>query len=515
MNAVTASPPAPRRSPAAVERRRQRALAALAIPALALLAVLFAYPVLRLMALSVEGGSLAWYAKALGESLYLEVFWITIRIAIIVTLATLVLSYPVAYFLATTSRLGAALGFALVILPLWTSILVRTYAWMVLLGRNGVVNKSLIAVGAIDEPLALLHNELGVVIGMVHVLMPYMVLPVYAAMRRVDPDLLQAAEGLDRAAGARRAQLVVRERACQRAAGRHDCDLWARAARDRRARRRSGMSTRAARSPRRRARLRRLALGLVCAPIFLFLMLPLVVVFPLSLSSAPYLQFPPPGLSLRWYQSYFGDPVWIDATVRSLVIGATTTLASLAVGMPLAFSLVRGRYWGRKLLDRLAVAPMIVPTIIISVAIYGLFAKFKLIGAWYGIALAHTILALPFVIIVLGASLRGLDESLEQAALGLGASRWQAIRRVTLPEIRPSIVTAAVLAFITSFDELVVAMFLAGPQMTLPKKMFDNIRMEIDPTIAAVSVLQILIITAALLIAQRFGRGATAVGVSG
>jgi ABC-type spermidine/putrescine transport system permease subunit I len=184
------------RASAVVGRRRQRLLAALAIPALALLAVLFAYPVLRLIALSVEGGSLTWYAKALGESLYLEVFWITIRIAVIVTAMTLVLSYPVAYFLATTSRLGAALGFALVVLPLWTSILVRTYAWMVLLGRNGIVNKSLIAVGAIDEPLALLHNELGVVIGMVHVLMPYMVLPIYAAMRRVDPDLLQAAEGL-------------------------------------------------------------------------------------------------------------------------------------------------------------------------------------------------------------------------------------------------------------------------------------------------------------------------------
>jgi ABC-type spermidine/putrescine transport system permease subunit I len=171
-------------------------LAALGVPALTLLAVLFAYPVLRLMALSMEGGSLAWYAKALGESFYLEVFWITVRIAVIVTLATLVLSYPIAYFLATTTRLGAELGFALVVVPLWTSILVRTYAWMVLLGRNGVVNKSLMALGIIDEPLALLHNELGVVIGMVHVLMPYMVLPVYAAMRRVDPDLLQAAEGL-------------------------------------------------------------------------------------------------------------------------------------------------------------------------------------------------------------------------------------------------------------------------------------------------------------------------------
>ncbi len=180
----------------AAARRRQRLLAALGIPALAMLALLFAYPVLRLMALSVEGGSLEWYAKALGERLYLEVYWITVRIAVIVTVTTLLLSYPVAYFLATTTPLAAALGFALVILPLWTSILVRTYAWMVLLGRNGVINKSLLAFGLVEEPLALLHNELAVIIGMVHVLMPYMVLPIYAAMRRVDPDLIQAAEGL-------------------------------------------------------------------------------------------------------------------------------------------------------------------------------------------------------------------------------------------------------------------------------------------------------------------------------
>jgi putative spermidine/putrescine transport system permease protein len=273
------------------------------------------------------------------------------------------------------------------------------------------------------------------------------------------------------------------------------------------------MSTDAKLRRHRRPRWSRVALGLVCAPIFFFLMLPLVVVFPLSVSSAPYLQFPPPGFSLRWYQSYFSDPVWIDATIRSIVIAVTATLSSLLVGMPLAFSLVRGRYFGRLLLDRLAIAPMIVPTIVISVAIYGIFSNLRLIGAWYGIALAHTILALPFVIIILTAGLRGLDESLEQAALGLGASRWQAIQRVTLPEIRPSIVTAAVLAFITSFDELVVAMFLAGSQMTLPKKMFDNIRMEIDPTITAVSVLQILVITTALLLSQRFGRGATVIEV--
>ncbi|HLI12203.1 MAG TPA: ABC transporter permease [Alphaproteobacteria bacterium] len=250
----------------------------------------------------------------------------------------------------------------------------------------------------------------------------------------------------------------------------------------------------------------RIALGAVCAPIFAFLMLPLVIVFPLSVSSAPYLEFPPPGFSWQWYANYFGDPDWIAATLRSIEIAVTATILSLLIGTPLAFSVARGRFFGRVAVDRLAVAPMIVPAIVISVAVYGVFAELRLIGAWYGIAIAHTVLALPFVVIVVSAGLRGFDINLEQAALGLGASRWRAVWRVTLPQIRPSLISAALLAFITSFDELVIAMFLAGSQMTLPKKMFDNIRMEIDPTITAVSVLQILLIALALLLSYRFGR---------
>jgi len=244
-----------------------------------------------------------------------------------------------------------------------------------------------------------------------------------------------------------------------------------------------------------------------CALIYMFLMLPLVVVFPISLSSAPYMQFPPPGFSLQWYERYLDDPQWIDATWRSLYVGAATAALALALGVPLAFSLVRARFAGRLVLDRLALAPLVVPTIILSVGLYGLFARLKLIGEWYGLVVAHTVLALPFVVLVMVAGLRDFDRALEQAAEGLGATRWRTLTRVTLPLLRPSLVSAGLLAFIASFDELVVALFLAGPNMTLPKKMFDNILMEIDPTIAAVSVLQILLVSIVLVLIGRFGRG--------
>lgn len=248
-------------------------------------------------------------------------------------------------------------------------------------------------------------------------------------------------------------------------------------------------------------------LVVACALIYFFLMLPLLVVFPISLSSAPYMQFPPPGLSWQWYERYLDDPQWIDATWRSLYVGGATAVLALMLGVPLAFALVRSRFPGRALLDRLALAPLIVPTIILSVATYGLFAKLKLVGTWYGLVVAHTVLALPFVVLVLAAGLRDFDRALEQAAAGLGASRWQTLRRITLPLLRPSLVSAGLLAFISSFDEVVVALFLAGANMTLPKKMFDNIMMEIDPTIAAVSVIQILLVSVVLILIGRFGRG--------
>ncbi|MEQ1613498.1 MAG: ABC transporter permease [Hyphomicrobiaceae bacterium] len=189
-------------SPGAITPRKTRtpsSLGAFALtwPALLLLGLLFALPLVRLFALSFEGNDLEWYRKAItSDGLYLTILFRTFQIAAIVTACCLVIGYPVAYLLATTTPFWRAAGFAFVMLPLWTSVLVRTYAWMVLLGRNGIINRILIDSGLMTEPLRLLNSQLAVLLGMVHVMLPFMILPIYNALTRIDPDLPKAAVGL-------------------------------------------------------------------------------------------------------------------------------------------------------------------------------------------------------------------------------------------------------------------------------------------------------------------------------
>lgn len=156
----------------------------------------FLYPLIRLFLTSFQGGDFSGYERALTDSLYAGVLLDTLRLALVVTAICFVLAYPVAYLLSNASRVWAAIGFGCLLLPFWTSVLVRTYAWMILLGRNGIVNRTLLDLGFVTEPLPLLYNETGVVIGMVHVLLPYMVLPIYSAVRKVDPAIPAAAAGL-------------------------------------------------------------------------------------------------------------------------------------------------------------------------------------------------------------------------------------------------------------------------------------------------------------------------------
>ena len=238
-----------------------------------------------------------------------------------------------------------------------------------------------------------------------------------------------------------------------------------------------------------------------------FLVAPLAVVLPISFSAAKYLTFPPPGWSLQWYERYLGSREWMSATGRSVEVALLTTAAATAVGTAAALAL-RRPFRGRTLVRLVVLAPLVVPVIIVAIAIYGLYARLKLVGTLHGLVLAHTVLALPFVVVIVSATLRGLDDTLELAAQSLGANRWQTFRLVTLPLIRPGVVSAALLAFITSFDEVVVAIFVSGTQAaTLPKQMWDGIRTEIDPTVAAVSTLLIVVTTLALGLLAAIKRG--------
>jgi putative spermidine/putrescine transport system permease protein len=235
------------------------------------------------------------------------------------------------------------------------------------------------------------------------------------------------------------------------------------------------------------------------ALILLFLAFPIIVVVAVSFSSATYLTFPPPALSLKWYDAYFGKEDWLQPTWLSIWVAAAVVALSTVLGTVAALGIARLPRPLRIVVSGLILSPLIVPGIVVAIGIYYAFARYGLVGSPAGLIFAHTCLAVPFVVTSVSASLAGLDPRLEQAALSLGATPSGTFFQVTLPLIRPGVLVGALFAFITSFDELVVALFISGSgAVTLPRRMWDDLRFQIDPTIAAVSTLTI-VLTAALL----------------
>jgi putative spermidine/putrescine transport system permease protein len=250
-----------------------------------------------------------------------------------------------------------------------------------------------------------------------------------------------------------------------------------------------------------------MAAGALAALVFLYLLFPILIVIPLSFSSGNYLSFPPPGFSLRWYENFLGRSDWLEATWLSVWIGSAVTALATALGVPTAIALVRGKFRGKGLVVGFIMSPIIAPVIIVAIGIYFFYARLGLIGNPLGLVIAHTCLAVPFVVINVAATLQGFDERLEQAAMNLGATPWRTFGQVTLPIIRPGILSGAVFAFITSFDELVVALFVSGSTaVTLPRKMWDSIRFEIDPTIAAASSLLVALTAVLFIVAELLRR---------
>src|SRR5882672_235751 len=229
-----------------------------------------------------------------------------------------------------------------------------------------------------------------------------------------------------------------------------------------------------------------------------FLTVPLLIVIPMSFSSARALTFPPPGFSLRWYEAFFGDPRWMDAMWTSAALAALSSVAALMLGSLAAYGLRRGSFAGRDWAEGNFMAPLIVPTIIAAIALYLGLAKVGLLGSFIGLVTAHTILNVPLVMMVMGVAIREFDLRIEQVAWSLGASWSYTVAKVMLPNLAPSVFAAWTFAFIGSFDEVSVTSFIAGKYETVPKKMFNELILEVNPTITAVATLLIGITVLAL-----------------
>jgi putative spermidine/putrescine transport system permease protein len=248
-------------------------------------------------------------------------------------------------------------------------------------------------------------------------------------------------------------------------------------------------------------------LRIVAGIVGLFFILPTLFVIPMSFSSTSTFEFPPKGFSLHLYQNFFTDPVWLTALRNSVLVASVAALLATLVGTAAALGLhqLTGRM--ARFARTLLMISIVTPGIVIAVAVYISFLRWHLTGTFAGYVLAHAALGVPFVLVSVTSALGGFDQKLLRASASLGAPPVRTFLRVTMPLISRGIITGAIFAFVTSFDEVVIALFLRSPTFqTLPVQMYNSVTVEVDPTIAASSSLVVVVVTAVCLVPQFVGR---------
>lgn len=548
-------------------------------PALTILLVVFGIPIglLFLTSLNAPVFSLANYQAFFDQAANVRVLFQTIEISVVATTVCLLVGYPTAYLIvAASKRLRMAL-IVLVLVPYLTSGLVRTYAWIVILGDRGLINNLLLDHGLISSPLLLIYNRLAVYIGMVHIMLPMMILPLVSVMMGIDKSLMAAARSMGAGPstafwrvffplsmpGVRSGTLLVfviclgfyitpaalgglgdamlstfiasqvqtsfnMARLAATAfillavaivvLSLFGLDLSGTHARAAKPARKSWLRPLHKLSAQKRylaeflppCRAKRWAKRLYKASgdscwskivgalflvlVMVYLLFPELLVVIMSFGAGKYLEFPPSGFSLLWYRSFFRDPSWYYAAWNSIQIGVVVAILSTGVGTLAAYGLNRTLPRLRGFLTMVILTPITFPVIVVGIAIYLGLVKLGLLGSMTGIVLAHTIGAIGYVVVIVSATLANFDPRLEQAAMSMRAGPFRTFMRVTLPLIRPGIIGGAVFAFLHSFDEVVITSLVGGFSMrTLPLKMWEGIRLQIDPTIAAVATLLILL----------------------
>ncbi len=578
-------------------------------PILLFLAALFVYPVAQLLSLSVfdSSGALttSHYERLFISPVYIQVLRNTLEISAWTTVLCIIGGYPIAYMLATTEPGTRNRLILWVLLPFWTSFLVRTFAWIVLLGRRGAVNDVLMSLGLIDEPIALLYNMTGVMIGMVHAMMPLAVLTMLSVMENIDRNLVPAAATLGARGGqafwriyfplslpgvaaagllvfitslgffitpallGNPKQTMITQVIIQQVEEMLNYPfagaiamlllvtalvvfyLYDRAL---------GMSTLAgsgtsgqreegnpgiigtafgwvgslvigvlarltdaiaivwekimgSRAERPARASGRSMLRISVALLLIFLAGPSFFIIPVSFTTEGFIEWPPKFFSLKWYAAILDHPQWIPAITRSLFVGFVTAGLALGIGGMAAFFLARQRMFAKTVVMAFILSPLILPRIVIAVALFYFYARLGLIGTEIGLILGHTVLALPYVVITVMAVLKNYDQRLDQAAASLGASPPRVLWHVTIPLIKSGLIAAYLFAFVTSFDELTIALFISsGLATTLPKQMWDDAILKVSPTLAAVSTLLLIFVTIVILLAEYMQRRSAAKG---
>ena len=575
------------------------------IPVMAFLAIFFFFPVLQLLWLSVvdKQGHLSGvhYLRLFKSEVYVIVLMITLKIAGYTTLFAIIASYPLAYLLATSKESTKNSLVLWVLMPFWTSFLVRTFAWIVLLGRNGLVNQMIVASGLSDEPVQLIYNFGGVMIGMVHALMPLSVMTMLSVMETIDSNLPKAAATLGARGGqafwriyfplslpgvaaggllvfitalgffitpqilgggrvTMIAQIIIEQvdqllnwgfagavallllvtalvvfylydrllgmstlsgsgAADRSTAGPENvigrigawvgslfihaigwvCD-------------RGGELieiVRPIRPEQPRRPLSRHVLWVTAGALLLFLCAPSFFVIPVSFTKSGFIDWPPEWYSFRWYALISQSPQWIAAAVRSLLVGFTSAILAMLIGVPAAFVLMRQRIPGRTVALSVLLSPLIIPRILIAVALYYMYARIGLVGKSIGLVLGHAVVSVPYVVVTVMAVLKNYDFRLDQAAWSLGANKARTLWHITFPLIRAGLLAAFLFAFVTSFDELTIALFVSGGMATtLPKQMWDDALLKVSPGLAAASTLILIFVTSMILMAEYLRRKA-------
>ncbi|MDR5010950.1 ABC transporter permease subunit [Agrobacterium fabacearum] len=555
----------------------------LLVPVFVLLLLAFFIPLLAIVPQAFGGDAVARFMRIFAGSVYLKITWTTVRISLEATAITLVISYPLAWFLSRATGIKALLLGLLVLVPFLTSVLVRTFAWIAILGQRGLVNGTLLSLGLISEPLPLLFSEPAVVLALVHSSIPMMVFSLVTVLRRIDGRILLAANTLGanplRAwlgvvvplsirgiqsgviitflftiasfiapalLGNQRQQMLAQviqseietgaDWAMAAALGitlaivativvtaltmvARFLSRWQRPAPlsitsqgHSEEKPDTSLLRRSVALPKANPGLSSLwrAGSAVVPAIYLvlissYILLPLLILFPVSFSSADVLIFPPPGFSLRWFETILGSSEWMGAALTSLRIGIATCILSLLLAILAVLGFGGRRFWFQGALEALVQSPLSVPAVVFALGAYLTFAGVGLVDTEMGIILAHTVLIFPVVYLVASATYSSIDPALSLAAASLGANPWRVFRTVVFPLLLPGLAIGGLLAMLLSFDESVASIFLSDLSVkTLPRKLWEGIRFNTSPESAAVSALLLGVTCTVIMIGMAF-----------